>query len=442
MKTNQNRRNRTPNPRRGQREPQIDYAASVPGWENLGPLLPTGKRFVRRVKNTSTGEEAVLKYLNNQVKDNLERRKRAFDEAANMHKMTGTPGVLPVLAIDTENGAKPLWYVMPLAKPLREALAEATTFQELVSAFADLAETLTELAKQGIYHRDIKPDNLFWHDGRAVLGDFGIARWGKPGLTQVGEKVGPMAFIAPEMYTAGGDETGANADVYSLAQSFFVIGRRGADFPPGGTQWADVDDFSFPLWMGEDRLHGLRHTLEAATRYRPGDRLAMADFASQLRDWLSIKINEMLPIPPRPAQGGWASGQDLRLDVAWTRRVLKFALLLLAEEGLGPIWNEFPIGDRRDWLGTYGWQPNHPDGFRADHTEFRSYEASAQGVRMVLGAAIHGRNVSYIAEIHDRNEVGWKLRWQSRETPWQPARLPSAQLALQGLTRQLEDQFT
>ncbi|MFC8453086.1 hypothetical protein [Kitasatospora sp. NPDC057223] len=110
--------------------------------------------------------------------------------------MTGTPGVLPVLAIDTETGVKPLWYVMPLANLLRETLAEAETFQEIVSAFADLAETLAELAKEGIYHCGIKPDNLFWHDGNAVLGDFGIARWGEAGLTAVRRKLGPMAFIA------------------------------------------------------------------------------------------------------------------------------------------------------------------------------------------------------------------------------------------------------
>jgi serine/threonine protein kinase len=33
------------------------------------------------------------------------------------------------------------------------------------------------MAGHGIAHRDLKPPNLFWLDGEAVLGDLGIATW-------------------------------------------------------------------------------------------------------------------------------------------------------------------------------------------------------------------------------------------------------------------------
>ncbi|RKE22030.1 hypothetical protein BX266_5440 [Streptomyces sp. TLI_171] len=57
----------------------------MPGWENLGPLGSIdSKEFVRRVRNFSTGEEAVLKYLDNRKLNAANRRNRFHSEAREM----------------------------------------------------------------------------------------------------------------------------------------------------------------------------------------------------------------------------------------------------------------------------------------------------------------------------------------------------------------------
>jgi len=61
--------------------------------------------------------------------------------------------------------------------PRCERFGPSPDLSEVVEAVAHLASTLIILAGQGIAHRDLKPPNLFWLDGEAVLGDLGIATW-------------------------------------------------------------------------------------------------------------------------------------------------------------------------------------------------------------------------------------------------------------------------
>ena len=45
----------------------------------------------------------------------------------------------------------------------------------------NIFEGLTYLNKNGLYHNDIKPENIFIHDTKALIGDFGLLSY-KDGL--------------------------------------------------------------------------------------------------------------------------------------------------------------------------------------------------------------------------------------------------------------------
>ena len=68
-------------------------------------------------------------------------------------------------------------------------------------------------------HRDIKPENVLFHDGRALVADFGIAlaatKAAGERMTQTGMSLGTPLYMSPEQ-ALGEREITARSDVYSL----------------------------------------------------------------------------------------------------------------------------------------------------------------------------------------------------------------------------------
>ena len=138
-------------------------------WEDAGPLIPGSRKDLVRLatEKTTSGREAVVKHVGAQR--GQKARRRFWDEALNMRSMSGTPGILPVWDVDDARPEEPCWYAMPRAALLGESLRGESTLRDVVAHIAFLADVLARLAEQGTYHRDIKPDNLFWWEGAPCL---------------------------------------------------------------------------------------------------------------------------------------------------------------------------------------------------------------------------------------------------------------------------------
>jgi serine/threonine protein kinase len=94
---------------------------------------------------------------------------------------------------------------------------------EAAAVVAQVAGGLGEAHKQGIIHRDVKPANIFLsNDGRALIGDFGIAKIeGSTQITRRDQLVGTPNYLAPEQIL--GEPVGAFTDVFALGALFYVI---------------------------------------------------------------------------------------------------------------------------------------------------------------------------------------------------------------------------
>jgi TolB-like protein len=83
----------------------------------------------------------------------------------------------------------------------------------------EVSDALNYAHKQGLVHRDIKPDNIMLAGKHALIMDFGIARAveaaGGDKLTQTGMAVGTPLYMSPEQATAADDVDG-RSDIYSL----------------------------------------------------------------------------------------------------------------------------------------------------------------------------------------------------------------------------------
>lgn len=74
------------------------------------------------------------------------------------------------------------------------------SFDEIVDVVRQLNDALHSIHKAGILHRDISPENIYLHDGKILLGDFGIATIAQNGVSTATETLmAKDGYAAPEL---------------------------------------------------------------------------------------------------------------------------------------------------------------------------------------------------------------------------------------------------
>ncbi|MBX3132371.1 MAG: protein kinase [Gemmatimonadaceae bacterium] len=196
-------------------------AAAVAGhYEIEAEVGRGGMAVVYRARDVRLRRKVALKVLPPELafRDEVKRR---FLREAEMAAGLAHPHIVPIYTVDENDGL--VWMAMGLVDG--ESLAERLHGEPrppvdvVRRVLREVCEALAYAHREGVVHRDIKPDNLLIEreTGRVLVTDFGIARAaeGDQRLTATGIAVGTPAYMSPEQ-AMGEREVDGRADLYAL----------------------------------------------------------------------------------------------------------------------------------------------------------------------------------------------------------------------------------
>jgi serine/threonine-protein kinase len=182
------------------------------GWGTVYKAFHTGLRRIVALKLLHQGSTAAL---------------RRFEREIQVQARLRHPNICPAYDCGTTpDGRQYLVMDYIEGKPLSRLLADGTASLPAIAAIlGKVARALDHAHKQGILHRDIKPDNILVDKrGEPFVVDFGIAREvdrsSSEALTQAGQVVGTPTYIAPEQLREG--KAGPSSDIWAIGVILYL----------------------------------------------------------------------------------------------------------------------------------------------------------------------------------------------------------------------------
>jgi serine/threonine-protein kinase len=189
---------------------------------------------VFKVKDPRIGRVAALKTIRVDVdlspQQVIEMRQRFYREAQTAGKLTH-PNIVTIYDVGEEQGisfivmefveGSTLTSLLKKGKPLSVAQVKHLIIQ--AAAGLDYAH------QNGVFHRDVKPDNIMVSKtGVVKVMDFGIARIAESEMTRTGSVLGTPAYMSPEQFS--GKKVDGRSDIFSLGVVLYELLTRRRPF--------------------------------------------------------------------------------------------------------------------------------------------------------------------------------------------------------------------
>lgn len=271
----------------------IGRGASGAVWRGVSALAPDDRSLDVAVKRLS-------------VPESLADQERLRREAAALAKLDH-PHVIRVRGVVDDGPGIALLLDLADGGTLADRLRQDGPLSpaEVQALLAPVACALHAAHVAGLVHRDVKPANVFLtSDGRALLGDFGIAHdAGRTQLTRTDMAIGTAAYLDPEVFN--GADPGAVSDQYAFGVVLYQALTGTTPFagavPMAILKAADEGRFNA---LDRSAVGPLADVAERAFARRPEHRFAsMADLAEAMGNPHLHVAESPPPVESRPPVG-------------------------------------------------------------------------------------------------------------------------------------------
>ena len=189
-------------------------------------------------------ENMSLNEMSDSYRDDFEGKRRflikkAQEEVVLMDKLRNCNNIVTyqdyeIKQDDTEEHSSASLYIrMDKNKALADEMKKRYFSEaEIIQVGIDICTALEGCEKNGVIHRDIKPDNIFVTEtGRYLLGDFGISTILENGQ-MASTNAGTAMYAAPEQFKNGDNPIAydSRVDIYSLGLTLYVL-LNGGRYP-------------------------------------------------------------------------------------------------------------------------------------------------------------------------------------------------------------------
>lgn len=298
-------------------------------------------------RDIQRGHAVAIKVLRPELAESLgaERFLREIKVSERLHH----PHIASVMDSGQYEGQ--LYFVLPHMEggSLRQRLQREKQLpvQAAVSITKTIALALDYAHREGLIHRDVKPENVLFTSGQACLADFGIARAIERAIdettTSTGLVRGTPAYMSPEQ-ASGNTVYDGRSDQYSLACVLYEM-LAGVPAFIGATPEAIIA-MRFQHAPRDVRVYrplvspALASVIDKALALSPADRYeTMADFASAMDAALKAPSPMVEPRTSGPTMGMTRSRRWALLGAG----VVAVGLVAAVSTGVRRMWNRVDV---------------------------------------------------------------------------------------------------
>ncbi|HAO32294.1 MAG TPA: protein kinase [Candidatus Competibacter sp.] len=264
----------------------------IPGYTILRQIGEGGMATVYLAVQESLGRQVALKVMRS-TRGNAEHFIDRFLKEARIIAQLQHPQIITIYDFGSHDGQSYFSMEFLPEGTLAQQIADGLSPERAQAIIRSICPALAYAHRQGIIHRDIKPQNiLFRQDGAPVLSDFGIAKTldaDDTQLTAPGLAIGSPTYMSPEQIT--GKKLDNRSDLYSLGIVFYEMLVREPPYRSDDIFGIAMMHCTQPIPRLPDNVNRYQSLLQKLLAKNPTERFENAEQLLQALDQPTSKLS-------------------------------------------------------------------------------------------------------------------------------------------------------